>query len=874
MRSRRKHLLLELCGIALLLFPIGNVARSETSANGRAMTPEDLLTKQTIRETALSPDGRWAAIVVERPRKVGESYVRGYLRGLERSDVWLASTDGRKLINVTRGEQIHAGYWSPVWSPDSKLLAMASTRGGDNVRAFIYDLHTQRLRACRDDGLDLALRIETFENKASSMVWFDPTHLLLGVLPPGIRPLALDETERTPHIAAKAIADVKRGRAVTASILDTEGADRSAVQRKNVALTLVDVVTNKARVLTSVPLIETRLSQRIVSISPGRTYAAILATDYPVAVSQGSRLGSDNLHPLRLGVANLETRGQPAWVQNVRPVSFGLAATPTPIRWAPSGSTFALIGTSVNDAQVLPGAFTVAVNGKKPEATAALKHDAKAGTQFVTAEDIQWSSNNELLVYGYAGAVTDLLAEASRKDVRGDARDNTKDTARRDWWLISLLSSCHNLTREMAQPPRMLLRTRNSNAMLAGSGGKLWTIDVPSRTTKALDLGATAAASIVWPRANDASRPADYLILSYPKLNGSELLRINMSAGEPASVSIGTIPRGAVFAGYSSHGEVITYETEVTELRAIAAKQRQPVTLISLNRQLDAIAKPQYRIVQYQTADGKKLSGALLLPHGYTTGQRYPLIIHVYGGTLAPAGDWASPYGSLSSVYFNPLVFAGRGYAVLVPSIPLEPMGTASDPLLEMDKGVKPAIDKVVEMGIADPDRLGLIGFSYGGYSVYGLVTQTGRFKAAVAASGVTDLLGLYGTIDPRYRFGDVPNPMWGPYGVEAHQMRMGMSPWKDRERYLRNSPYLQADKVSTPLLMIHGDLDSLPLSQAEQFFVALNRLGKRAKLIRYLGEAHSIDSPGNTLDMWEHIFTWFDEFLLHRQSNQSAKTK
>jgi dipeptidyl aminopeptidase/acylaminoacyl peptidase len=68
--------------------------------------------------------------------------------------------------------------------------------------------------------------------------------------------------------------------------------------------------------------------------------------------------------------------------------------------------------------------------------------------------------------------------------------------------------------------------------------------------------------------------------------------------------------------------------------------------------------------------------------------------------------------------------------------------------------------------------------------------------------------------------------------------------------------------------------LDAQPLSEAEQFFVALSRLGKRAKLVRYLAEGHDIESPANVLDMYEHIFNWFDEFLLNRQPNQSARTK
>lgn len=868
MHRNATYLVLGLCCIAVVFVKPDGFAKP----NGRAMTPHDLLTKQTIRETVLSPDGRWAAIVVERPRKAGESYERGYLRGAERADVWLASTDGGKLVNITRGESIHAGHWHPVWAPDSKRLAMASTRGGDNVRAYIYDLDTQRLHACISDGLDLALRIETVENRAASMTWVGPTQLLLGVLPPGVRPLALDETERTSRVAAKAIADVKRGRSVTASILDTEGVQPAPGQPKEVALSLVDVATNKARILTRIPLIETRLSQRVVSISRDGTYAAILATDYPASVDPGRRPGSDDLHPLRVAVADLtKTNGTLLWVRNVRAVSFGLAAVPTSIRWAPSDSTFAFIGTSIKELQAPPVAFTVRADKAPPEAVSALRN---GDAQFLSAEDVQWSSNGELLVYGYAGTGASYLAEASRKDARGDVRDNSRDTARRDWWIISSPGPYHNLTRELAQAPRTLFQTRKSSTMFGSSGGRLWTIDVGARTVKPLTLGNTAAVSIVWPRATDAQRPVDQLVLGSAKDFGSSIFRIDVGAAAPTPAQLGTMPRNTVFAGYSPSRQLIIYETEVTELRAISNDETRPVTLVSLNRQLDAISKPEYRPFEYQSADGQQLSGALLLPHGYVPGSRYPLIVYVYGGTVAPAGDWASPYGSLSNVYFNPLVFAGRGYAVLVPSMPLESMGKASDPLLDLDKGVKPAIDRVVEMGIADPDRTGLVGFSYGGYSVYGLLTQTGRFKAAVAAAGFTDLLGLYGSLDPRYRFSEPPNPMWAPFAAEAQQARMGVPPWKDRERYVRNSPYLHADKVTTPLLMIHGDLDSVPLSQAEQFFVALNRLGKRAKLVRYLGEGHSVDSPGNTLDMWEHILGWFDEFLLNRQPHQSAKSR
>lgn len=173
-------------------------------------------------------------------------------------------------------------------------------------------------------------------------------------------------------------------------------------------------------------------------------------------------------------------------------------------------------------------------------------------------------------------------------------------------------------------------------------------------------------------------------------------------------------------------------------------------------------------------------------------------------------------------------------------------------------------------MGIADPNRVGVFGHSYGGYSVYGLVTQTQRFRAAIAFAGITDLVAMYGRLDSRYRFSSTINPLSGPAGLEAQQMRMGAPPWEDPDRYLRNSPFFHAHRVTTPVLMIHGDLDSIPATQAEQFFVALNRLNKRSKLVRYLGEGHGIDSPENVRDFWQHVFSWFEEFLMNPRTKEA----
>jgi dipeptidyl aminopeptidase/acylaminoacyl peptidase len=94
---------------------------------------------------------------------------------------------------------------------------------------------------------------------------------------------------------------------------------------------------------------------------------------------------------------------------------------------------------------------------------------------------------------------------------------------------------------------------------------------------------------------------------------------------------------------------------------------------------------------------------------------------------------------------------------------------------------------------------------------------------------------------------------------LEDGQGRMGGPPWSDVERYLRNSPIMQVNRITTPLLIIQGDLDFIPVQQGEEMFTGLRRLGKRVTFVRYWGEGHSIDSPANIRDMWKRVFQWFD---------------
>lgn len=187
-----------------------------------------------------------------------------------------------------------------------------------------------------------------------------------------------------------------------------------------------------------------------------------------------------------------------------------------------------------------------------------------------------------------------------------------------------------------------------------------------------------------------------------------------------------------------------------------------------------------------------------------------------------------------------------------------------------------PAIDRLVALGIADPDRLGVMGQSFGGYSVYGLVSQTHRFKAAVAMAGINDLTSHYDQFDAlAHGYPGIEHEM-SDNSREIDIFGMHTPPGDDPAGYLRNSPLTYVNQVDTPLLMIHGDLDMRgDVSDAEKFFSGLYAQGKTARLLRYGGESHSLaQSPANVRDIFAQTTGWFATYLKHPAAGLSTQAK
>ncbi|MCZ0935422.1 MAG: prolyl oligopeptidase family serine peptidase [Gemmatimonadetes bacterium] len=224
---------------------------------------------------------------------------------------------------------------------------------------------------------------------------------------------------------------------------------------------------------------------------------------------------------------------------------------------------------------------------------------------------------------------------------------------------------------------------------------------------------------------------------------------------------------------------------------------------------------------------------AVLLPPGATRGDRLPALVTMYPGSDITRRAAAFGGGSVFTV--PNLVFTSRGYAVVLCDLTLGPNQQAGNPIRDMVDVLLPQVYRAAELGYVDLNRLAITGQSFGGYGTGSIITRTNIFRAAVPISGIFDLFGTYGRID-------VDGGGFFLAWSEGGQARMGTHPWADVRRYLDNSPYYNADKISTPVLIVHGTED-MAYHDAGKLFSALRRLGKPAQLASYLDQGHVISS-------------------------------
>jgi dipeptidyl aminopeptidase/acylaminoacyl peptidase len=274
-----------------------------------------------------------------------------------------------------------------------------------------------------------------------------------------------------------------------------------------------------------------------------------------------------------------------------------------------------------------------------------------------------------------------------------------------------------------------------------------------------------------------------------------------------------------------------------------------PKRLTDANPQIPDFAWGSAELVEWSSAGGIPLQGILIKPGNYEPGKRYPVLVYFYRFFSQRLNLFNEPVVNHRPSF--PL-YASNGYAVFLPDIRFE----IGQPGFSATKCLVPGVQKLVDMGIADPDAIGLHGHSWSGYQTAFVITQTDIFAAAVAGAPVSNMTSAYSGI------------RWGTglarqFQYERSQSRIGGSLWEKPGLYIENSPVFFADRIETPLLIQFGDEDgAVPWYQGIELYLACRRLGKNCIMLQYRGEPHHLKKYPNKLDYSIKMKEFFDHWL------------
>ncbi len=341
-----------------------------------------------------------------------------------------------------------------------------------------------------------------------------------------------------------------------------------------------------------------------------------------------------------------------------------------------------------------------------------------------------------------------------------------------------------------------------------------------------------------------------YGLMTY-KLGNSFVLNESIAVTNPAVINSGNVLKG-------KNSDVLVYTAMTPQMSSSlfsttlgnAQDHKAAKQLSFINEQQKEYNWYTVELHKWKMFDGKESEGLLFKPENFDPNKKYPVIFYFYERNADTRYSYRTPAPSASTI--NIAYFTSNGYLVFDPNIYYkdgEPGESAYNSVVSAGKYLS-------KMKFVDSTKMAIQGQSWGGYQVAYLVTRTKMFAAAGAGAPVANMFSAYGGI------------RWGAgisrqFQYERSQTRLGATPWQRPDLYTKNSPLFKADKVTTPLLLMHNDKDgAVPWYQSIEFFTALRRLDKKAWFLQYNDEDHNLVERRNRKDLSIRLSQFFDHYL------------
>ena len=476
------------------------------------------------------------------------------------------------------------------------------------------------------------------------------------------------------------------------------------------------------------------------------------------------------------------------------------------------------------------------------------------GTQYTLLGAPSWSPDSKRFVFG--GGATPMLRDNRRDIYIADVGTKAVEKISTNWGNDSAPKwSPDGTTIAWVAEPNTTPALPDGTASGAIVQGRLTLYDVNTKAIK--DAGANFDTDPGGPNwTNEGSR----VMFVGGRRAYNEVFAFDVKTGQYTQLTRNkTINSTSV----SRDGRTIVFTADApdsaTEIYVTDPSFANPRRLTTTNPQLAEIAQGQTEVVTWKSSDGVEIEGVLLKPVGFEAVKRYPTLVVAHGG---PAGAYVNGFrlGGLEAGQ----VWAGKGWAVFYPN----PRGSSNygQKTLAANindwgggdyRDIMTGVDALIARGVADPDKLAHIGWSYGGYMTAWVITQTTRFKAAMIGAGLTNMWSMYGT-------NDIPSVLIAYFGGIPNKQTLPL--------YLERSAMTHVDKVKTATLILHGANDErVPVGQAYEMYRGLKDRGVPTELVFYPREGHGITEYYHQKDRMQRIYDWVTKYTLGTGGNRTT---